>query len=39
MERYLGDLLGGPLPKEIERRFGTTEKPNDSRKTSAGDKV
>ena len=39
MEGYLSNLLNGPLPSEIERRFKTTEKPTDSRRSSTEDGV
>jgi CHAD domain/Ppx/GppA phosphatase family len=34
MERYLSNLLNGPLPSEIERRFKATAKSSDSRRSS-----
>jgi CHAD domain-containing protein len=36
MERYLSNLLNGPLPSEIERRFKAAAKSSDSRRSSSG---
>jgi hypothetical protein len=36
MERYLGDLLRGSLPHEIERRFRSTEKSSDQQSAVTG---
>jgi CHAD domain-containing protein len=39
MERYLRNLLNGPLPKEVELRFMATEKSSDARRSQTEDRV
>jgi hypothetical protein len=37
MERFLDDLVSGPLPREVERRFRMTEASGDAARASTGE--